>query len=104
MTLPFKPGSFSAHEQAIFTSLPKLCGAVVCPDYWPKESRARGEREFIEWCDTHPVEDWPKWVHEWRFRYRITHGLIAEPAGGQNHDLAGIGADHARRPVAGGLT
>lgn len=70
MPLRFLP-PLNDEEQAIFQSLPKLNGAVVHPEYWPKQERARGEKEFLAWCEKHPRSQWPQWLNDWEIRYQL---------------------------------
>ena len=84
MPLPFNP-PLSPHEQAIFTSLPKLNGSVVNPDYCPKQHKSRLEREFLAWCEAHERKDWPQWVNDWHIRYHIEHRPPDPAVQGERH-------------------
>lgn len=93
MPLPFRP-PLTPHEQAIYTTLPKLVGAVVSPDYWPKHEQARGTREFLAWCESHERRDFPQWLNDWLIRYHLRHPSDQRHAG-QGHEQPRIRTDAA---------
>jgi transposase len=87
MPLKFYP-PLSPHEQSIYLTLPKLNGSVVSPEYYPRERKAAGEREFLAWCEEHPRADWPQWLNDWHIKYHLVKGSARH----QGVERAGIPA------------